>query len=371
MIAEDIEIKASIIHPDLGRDPVPGIVRFKQSAMRFESEAFKIELPIIDLLLELPPHGSDGDVKFRHPRMSGCEVRADGDVLEHPVFARCTNLRQQAMNVYQGREVRRRLVVCAWALGVFAVLTLVGWVASKLAVGFVVRKIPVSYEEKLGEEAFVEAGKFFSVDSKATNELARLNGIKDRLVGALPKDEYNIRVHVLDTALPNAFALPGGRMVFTKGLLGLMKSDDEVAAVMAHELAHIRHRHSLRQIVSAGGPALLMRVITRDSEGALGAISVGFEFLLNQRFSRDHERDADETGFGYMMAAGMNPHAMEDMLAKLQSEEARLGASPGATQPMSSHPATAERIQRVRVLWEKLPDKERFSNSTTNRESGK
>lgn len=361
MPAEDTQFEARAVHPETGAGEITGRVRFRQSSVRFESDDFKVELPLDSLVLEWDPAKLSEGVRLAHPEMPGCRLHLESEALEQPVFTRRSNLRRQIETVLRRRDARRRVRMCGWFVAGFAAFVVVGWLVSRLAVEFIVQRVPVSYEVKLGEDAFAEAGEMWRIDDRDTNQLARMNGLRDRFLAALPKDDYDIRMHVVQDGTANAFALPGGRIMVTTGLLTLTQDDEEIAAILAHELAHVRHRHSLRQIVSAGGPALLMRVITGDSEGLLGALSVSFEFLLGQRFSRDLEREADESGWHYLVAADMDPRAMLRMMKKFQEEEAREGAMPDHLQPMNSHPATQERIERLERMWEQFPDKARFT----------
>lgn len=366
MNPEELRFDAGATHPDLGGAVIAGKVRFTQFALRFESETEKVEFPLDDAQVEWLRACDPPLVVFRHPRLPGWTVTADDGVLEHPVFSRRTHLREQLAAVERRREVRRRWVVCGWFLAVFALVSLAGWGVSRLAVPFIVNRIPIEYEVMLGEKVFKEMEKTWRIDDSDTNHMARLNRLKDRLTASLPPTGHDIRLHVVHDPVPNAFALPGGRIFVNTGLLRTAKTDAELAGVLAHELAHVRHRHTLRQIVSAGGPALLVRVVTGDNEGLLGALSVSFEFLLSQRFSRDFEREADESGWDHLVKADIDPRGMIRMMEKFQEEETRLGALPKALQPMSSHPPTDERVERLHRLWDQFPDKERFTRRQSN-----
>ncbi|HYH07928.1 MAG TPA: M48 family metalloprotease [Thermoanaerobaculia bacterium] len=155
---------------------------------------------------------------------------------------------------------------------------------------------------------------------------------------------------VLDSPIVNAMALPGGYIYITRGMLERINSEDELAGVLGHEVAHVTARHSAQQIsrsqlaqlgmvlgaVIAGPEAL-------QQYGQLAELGIG---LLFQRYSRAHETQADLLGTGYMAAARYNPVGSERMLMTLQ----RLDKSPsgGLDRYFMSHPDPAKRVRDVR-----------------------
>jgi beta-barrel assembly-enhancing protease len=365
MNPEELRFEATVSHPDHGEAPIPGAVRFTRFAMRFEADPVKVEFPLEGMKLEWRRTAASPEIVLTHPRLPGWVVCSEEAALEHPAFTQRTHLRDQLAATLRGRETRRRWLICGAFLGVFAVVSLIGWGLSGFAVNQVVARIPVEMEAKLGEKVFAEVKQVWRVDVSESAELTRLRGLQTRLATALPDTGHDIRLHLVHDSTANAFALPGGRILVTTGLIRLADNDDELASVLAHELAHVRHRHSLRQIVSAGGPALVARALAGDESGLAGALSVGFEFLVSQRFSRAFEREADDSGWDYLVAAGIDPRGMIRMMHKFREEENRLGALAATTaQPMNSHPATGDRIRRLEARWKQLPDKERFTQAS-------
>lgn len=155
---------------------------------------------------------------------------------------------------------------------------------------------------------------------------------------------------ILDTPMVNAMALPGGYIYITRGMLERINSEDELAGVLGHEIAHVTARHSAQQIsrsqlaqfgmvlgaVVAGPEAL-------QQYGQLAELGIG---LLFQRYSRAHETEADLLGTGYMAEARFNPIGAERMLMTLQ----RLDKNPaaGIDRYFMSHPDPAKRVRDVR-----------------------
>jgi predicted Zn-dependent protease len=156
--------------------------------------------------------------------------------------------------------------------------------------------------------------------------------------------------NVVDSNQPNAYALPGGKISITRGLVSKMQTEDQLASVLAHEIGHVTAKHA---VVSASRQQLLGAVLgvggaVLESTGTpgAGAIQLASQIgatLLVQKYSRDQERQSDELGLKYMTAAGYNPRAFVDTMEILQAA-ARQEPSKFETL-FTSHPVTSERIQ--------------------------
>jgi predicted Zn-dependent protease len=154
---------------------------------------------------------------------------------------------------------------------------------------------------------------------------------------------------VVDSNEPNAYALPGGKLSITRGLISKMESEDQLASVLGHEIGHVTARHA---VVSASRQQLLGAVLgvsgaVLQSQGTTGAGAITLAgqigaTLLVQKYSRDQERQADELGMKYMTAAGYNPRAFVETMQILENA-ARREPSKFASL-FASHPVTSERI---------------------------
>lgn len=148
---------------------------------------------------------------------------------------------------------------------------------------------------------------------------------------------------------PNAFALPDGRVVVLDELVDLAAGDDEVLAVLAHELGHVKHRHGLRQSLQSS----VVAAVAAGWFGDVSSLFAGFSaLLLESAYSRGFELEADAYGARLMLAQGGSPQALATMLEKLEkAHEARqAGAMPAAADWLSTHPETAERVSRLRAM---------------------
>jgi predicted Zn-dependent protease len=136
----------------------------------------------------------------------------------------------------------------------------------------------------------------------------------------------------------NALALPGGTVVVTDELVALAEHEDELAAVLAHELGHVEHRHGMRAVLQALGVGALAAGALGDFDGA--GIATAAPLLLQLQYSRGFEREADAFAAEVLADGGIDPGALGRMLARMEASQPA-----GAELPayLSTHPPTAER----------------------------
>jgi Zn-dependent protease with chaperone function len=138
--------------------------------------------------------------------------------------------------------------------------------------------------------------------------------------------------------LPNAFALPGGKIYVTNGLLQKAKNPDEVAGVLAHELGHLEHRDSLRKLIQTGGTSFFVGLLFGDVLGG-GAMIFATRSLLDVSYSRDAERSADAFAAELMHKLGRSPKPMAELLFRITGAQAQKSIT-----ILSTHPLTEERL---------------------------
>ena len=183
---------------------------------------------------------------------------------------------------------------------------------------------------------------------------AYLTGIGDLLARTSEIPDQKFTFTVLDTPMVNAFALPGGYVYITRGLLALADNEAEVAGVLAHEIGHVTARHAAERygqtmaanILGLGLGILLGSGPATDLYGAVAGVAL-------RSYSREPEYESDLLGVRYMSRAGYDPGAMATFLTRLLAHgrlEAELRGQPGkadAFDIMQTHPRTAERIARA------------------------
>jgi len=196
-------------------------------------------------------------------------------------------------------------------------------------------------EEKLGE-LIVESLTAGHREIGDTAVTGMTNAILARLCDANGIGDTTIRLHVVRNSEVNAFALPAGRMIINSGLIDYCRSPEEVAGVVAHEMAHIEHRHVMKKLVKEVGLAMLMAIAGGQSGGDI--VRQTARTLSSTAFDRDLERDADTTAVGYMANAGIDPGALAGFLYRLSQEKVDL---PGAFEWISTHPKSGDRAADI------------------------
>lgn len=207
-----------------------------------------------------------------------------------------------------------------------------------------------SQEIQIGQQAAQEAAQSIGlVENQALQDYVQRIGAGLAARSERPGLPWTFRV--VDDPTPNAFALPGGYVFVTRGLLGLVNSEAELASVLGHEIGHVTARHSVTQISRAQLAQLGLGVGSILFPGAaqqLGGLASGGLQLLFLSYGRDAERQADELGFRYARDEGYDVREMADVFQALQRVGDAQGQSPLPSW-LSTHPAPAERIQAVRA----------------------
>lgn len=141
---------------------------------------------------------------------------------------------------------------------------------------------------------------------------------------------------------PNALALPAGRIVLTDELVTLLADDEQaLMAVLAHELGHLHHRHLVRRLVHGAAVGAAGMALFGDASGLVATLPT---LMLDLRYSRDAEREADLYAAHLLKAAGLSANSLAAALERLS------GRQKDGPAYLSTHPATAERIARLREL---------------------
>ena len=181
--------------------------------------------------------------------------------------------------------------------------------------------------------------------------VAYVQAVGRRLAAQSPRRDVEYRFRVVDSAEPNAFALPGGHVYVTRGLLVIVNSEDELAGVIGHEIGHVAARHSVQQISRAaplamvtGLGAAVTGVVSPRLGRAVGGAGAAASELILAPYSRDQEREADRVGQTLAAAAGWDPAGLPAFLRTLSHEEDLSRSGPRRPSFLDSHPATPERV---------------------------
>lgn len=184
-------------------------------------------------------------------------------------------------------------------------------------------------------------------DSEVQNNIDRIGNrlVNDSIANSTP---WEFEFYVLDSDVINAFALPGGPVFITTGLLFQLDSEDAAAGVIAHEIVHVLARHSAQRIAKSqltNGLIGAVGVASGDRETTQAAAVIGS--LVNMKYGREDELQSDTLGVCLMISAGYDPQAMIQVMEVLE------GAG-GGRQPefFSTHPSPENRIGEIREAIE-------------------
>jgi predicted Zn-dependent protease len=149
----------------------------------------------------------------------------------------------------------------------------------------------------------------------------------------------------------NAFALAGGQIVVYSGLLQKIETPEALAALLAHESAHVNERHSLRSLLRNAANAILLSVVFNDATGISAALVGNVNTLNGLRYSRSLETEADEEGMNLLLANKVDLNGMRALMQTLEKE----GDAPDRLSFLSTHPLTKNRIKKAERYIQKHP----------------
>ena len=240
-----------------------------------------------------------------------------------------------------------RVLLAALALGLSACATAVNPVTGRTEI----TTMSPQQEAALGRQAAAQVEREIGLVRNA-RLTGYVDGIGQRLAARSPRQDVTYRFAVADMPEANAFALPGGWIYVSRGLLALANSEDELANVIAHEIGHVAARHAAQRQTRSAGVGLLSALgaiataVVAGPEAAqmVGQLGQVAGAGLIASYSRDQERQADAVGQQIAAGAGWDPTGMATFLETLE-REGRLRAGGVARVPtfLDSHPAAGER----------------------------
>ncbi|MFT4671675.1 MAG: Zn-dependent protease with chaperone function [Arenicella sp.] len=252
----------------------------------------------------------------------------------------------------------------------------VPWVSTQIAYA-----LPHQANEVIAAHTLVFLDDFFFAESQLSDQ--RREAIETHFdVSVLPVAEYDSELSYAlhfrqwgeaDEAIPNAFALPSGDIILTDRFVELSQSQDQIDAVLFHEIGHVVYRHTLETVVQGAIVAAVVMMATGDSNG-LADMGVGLgSLLVSTTYSRDNESEADLYAFNMMLKAGIDPSVFSQIMQAMTDDMEKAAPKDNAKQNsstkkdldrveipkpkpakdsgildyLSSHPSTEKRIQQA------------------------
>ena len=207
------------------------------------------------------------------------------------------------------------------------------------------------YEVQAGELVLlkVNARVSPSTDPQLQEEVQTLG---ERLAAAARRQEIPYRFVAIDDEEPQAFAVPGGSVFVSRGLIELCAgSRDALAGVLGHEVAHIDLRHAILQLAARAAAKGGARLLTLGRTVLLGRLAGQIEELLVQGYSRESELEADRRGAELALGAGFDPRGLARLLRRLAARDPGPEPRWKVFRYFSSHPPVEERIRRLEARY--------------------
>lgn len=216
------------------------------------------------------------------------------------------------------------------------------WLAEQAAYA-----LPTEVDRKLGQGTLTLLDRGFLEPSQLpTEDRQRLSERFQDMAALLAAGEpYRLEFRGGGKIGANALALPSGIIVLTDELVALSENDDEVASVLAHEIGHLAHRHSIRMVMQDSALVLLVTAITGDAFSTSSLVAALPTVLAHAQYSQAFETEADAFAYEYLTQANIPTQVFADMMLRIAGDD----ADSAVAQYLSSHPGTQERIQRFRT----------------------
>lgn len=253
--------------------------------------------------------------------------------------------RRSWQNVIHRIENNLWAILLTLVLAVFIMLAVIQY-GIPLGAKSVAYQIPLEMEQHMGEEALAVFDKTLCKPSKLDEATRRR--LETRFMSAVAQMHApRIQLEFRDCGNmgANAFALPSGIIVFTDAMVKLAKNDRELIGVLAHEVGHVENRHIMRQVLQNSVTGLLLVLLTGDIGSASSLAAAVPTLLVQAKFSRAFETEADDYAARFLQSQGIPPRQLANLLQRLAEQSGEQESSVSGF--LSSHPLTEDRIRKL------------------------
>ena len=269
------------------------------------------------------------------PLLARLEIR---DVaLAAEIVARCLRLDE---HLTTRRGVAK---IVGWSVAAAVSIVCVVLFGVPLAADRLAPLVPKPIERRIGDASEVQVKTIFgrSTCSDPAGQAA-FSKLVNRLRDAAGLDDDSMTAGVLPSSVPNAFALPGGKVYVLKALIDKAESPDELAGILAHELGHLKHHDNMRGLIYNGGTSFLIGLLFGDVTGS-SAVIFASRSVVEASYSREAETNADTFAIDIMHALGRSPKPAAELMFRVTGKE----GDSGFANILASHPLTEDRLARM------------------------
>lgn len=317
------------------------VASLENSGLMFSGEGVPVQTWSLSGLTAIEPPHAGHPLRLSHDGQPGARLSIRNDEFVGQLLAAAPHLNG-------GFNSKRALRLFLWIGGGLVVLAGLIYLTLNYAPQKIAVLLPDAWSERVGkqmEASLVDRAKVCHSSAGDSAVAAMLNNLAEGDPNMPP-----LQLRIYDIPIKNAFALPGGHIVITRGLLETATAPDEVAGVLAHEIGHVARHHPEAQLVRIAGVQVLLSIATGTSGGTNVSSLAGLAAILQS--SRDAEREADAYAVAMLSAAHIDPLGLKHFFEKVLAEEGK--SSGGALTKLgtvfSTHPVTTERIELIKPL---------------------
>ena len=335
-----------------------GRISLNREGFTFRNDDADVLIPLNGIKLEFG--GSGNRIIFiTNPAVPDWKIyTTDKSIIKDPAIANNMHVQQQLKGISKKKNATRLISLVLLAVLFFAGWGL--WFLKDIFVAKVADQVPPEWEQKLGEVAYSSftAGRNVIKEEQLQKDL---EAIVAPLLKVAQNPNYEYMFHIIEDSTLNAAAFPGGHVIIHTGLILKTEKPEDLLGVLAHEIAHVNGRHSVRQLINTAGLYIVLSSLIGDIGAISGVVLDGGAKLLQLENSRAHETEADELGWDYLVKAKINPRGLIDCFKIMMKEmEAITGTIPAELDFLSTHPALENRIDYLEERWEKVENKNDF-----------
>ena len=317
------------------------VISLETSGLHFSGVRVPAQTWSLSGLTALAPPHMGQPLRLSHESQAGARLSIRN-------YAFTQQLLIAAPHLKGGFHPKRALRLFLWIGGGLTILASLIYLTLNFAPQRLAVLLPDAWSKRVGEQmeaSLVQKAKVCQTPDGDRAIAAMLANLAEGNPDMPP-----LRVRIYDIPIMNAFALPGGYVVLTRGLLREATEPGEVAGVLAHEVGHVAHHHPEAQMVRIAGMQVLISVATGTSGGNNASSLAGLAAILKS--SRDAEREADAYAVAMLSAARIDPMALKLFLEKILKEEGKSAGSAFSNlgTVFSTHPVTTERIAQIKPL---------------------
>ena len=317
------------------------VVHLETSGIVFSGEAVFVKTWSLSGLTAIEAPHTGQPLRLSHNSLPGARLSVRNDEFVQQLVAAAPHLNG-------GFNPKRAMRLLLWIGGGLVVLAGLIYLTLNYAPQRIAVLLPDAWSERVGkqmEASLVDKAKVCNSPAGDSAVAAMLSNLAEGDPNMPP-----LQVRIYDIPIKNAFALPGGHIVITRGLLETAAAPDEVAGVLAHEIGHVARHHPEAQLVRIAGVQVLLSVATGTVGGTNTSSLAGLAAILQS--NRDAEREADAYAVSMLGAARVNPLGLKNFFEKVLAEEGKPsgGALTKLGTAFSTHPVTTERIDLIKPL---------------------